>query len=228
MLPQNVPQLPHLEVAARMETATEVGGDYYDFELDENGVLTVAIGDATGHGMRAGTMVTATKSLFNAIGKEPDLTGTLGRCTRALKRMNFRKLSMALTLVQVDGAMLTIAAAGMPPVYIFRAASGRVEAVEIPGMPLGTFTGFQYRREAIELEPGDVAVLMSDGFPERLDSEGEPLGYDHAVEEIAAAASGTPAEIIDVLFAASERWGGGRPQDDDLTFVVLKRPAVSE
>ena len=48
-----------------MKPATEVGGDYYDFHVGEDGTLTVAVGDATGHGLKAGTMVTATKSLFN-------------------------------------------------------------------------------------------------------------------------------------------------------------------
>jgi len=65
MLPKNPPALPHLDIAAEMKTATEVGGDYYDFKVHDDGVLTIAVGDATGHGMQAGTMIAATKSLFN-------------------------------------------------------------------------------------------------------------------------------------------------------------------
>src|SRR6185295_16116119 len=64
MLPKSVPQLVQLEIAAYMKTATEVGGDYYDFHLAEDGTLTVAVGDATGHGLKAGTMVSSVKSLF--------------------------------------------------------------------------------------------------------------------------------------------------------------------
>ncbi len=67
MLPKNVPQLPDLEIAAYMKTATEVGGDYYDFHVADDGTLTIAIGDATGHGLKAGTVVTATKSLFHEL-----------------------------------------------------------------------------------------------------------------------------------------------------------------
>jgi serine phosphatase RsbU (regulator of sigma subunit) len=52
MLPRNIPQLPHLDIAAYMKPATEVGGDYYDFHLADDGTLTVAVGDATGHGGR--------------------------------------------------------------------------------------------------------------------------------------------------------------------------------
>ena len=54
-----MPQLPHLDVAVYMKTATEVGGDYYDFHVSFDGTLTVVLGDATGHGMKAGTMVTS-------------------------------------------------------------------------------------------------------------------------------------------------------------------------
>ena len=61
MLPKTLPQLPHLDIAAYMKTATEVGGDYYDFNVAIDGTLTVVLGDATGHGMRAGTMVTSAK-----------------------------------------------------------------------------------------------------------------------------------------------------------------------
>jgi hypothetical protein len=74
MLPQKIPQLPELDLAVYMKPATEVGGDYYDFHLGKDGALTVAVGDATGHGLKAGTMVTAMKSLFMTLGHEPDLS----------------------------------------------------------------------------------------------------------------------------------------------------------
>ena len=62
LLPKQAPRLPHLEIAVRMRTATEVGGDYYDFFPLEDGSLYVVTGDATGHGMSAGLMVSMTKS----------------------------------------------------------------------------------------------------------------------------------------------------------------------
>lgn len=64
LLPKNIPELSEYEIAVYMDTATEVGGDYYDFNVKDD-ILTVAIGDATGHGLNAGTVVTATKALFN-------------------------------------------------------------------------------------------------------------------------------------------------------------------
>ncbi|MDD1750542.1 MAG: hypothetical protein LUO89_11790, partial [Methanothrix sp.] len=67
MLPKEIPRLPQLDIAVKMETATEVGGDYYDFHLADDGTLTVALGDATGHGTKAGTMVSITKGLFHEL-----------------------------------------------------------------------------------------------------------------------------------------------------------------
>jgi len=63
MLPKELPNLPNLDIAVYMQTATEVGGDYYDFQVGLDGTLTTIIGDATGHGMKAGTVVTITKRL---------------------------------------------------------------------------------------------------------------------------------------------------------------------
>ena len=67
MLPKTIPRLSFLDIAVSMTTAQEVGGDYYDFAVDAQDTLTVAIGDATGHGLKAGTIVTATKVLFNSL-----------------------------------------------------------------------------------------------------------------------------------------------------------------
>lgn len=222
LLPRRLPELPELEIAAHMETASEVGGDYYDFELDGDGTLTLALGDATGHGMRAGTMVTATKGLFNALAGEHPLLGTLARSTRAIKRMNLRKLAMALVLARYRGGELRIASAGMPPVLIYRAGSGNVEQVLIEGMPLGMMASFPYRERTIAIHPGDTVLFMSDGFPERLDRAGAPLGYERATAAFATAAGRPAEELIAHLRGEAEAWAAGRPTDDDLTFVVLK------
>ena len=222
MLPTQMPQHPRLELAAYMETATEVGGDYYDFISEADGTLTIAVGDATGHGMRAGTMVTATKSLFTVLGQKPDLLGILAQCTRALKRMNLRQLYMALTVAKLQGDTLRLTTAGMPPTLVWRAATEGVEVVRLRGMPLGSFVNFPYQQHALTLAPGDTVLFMSDGFPELFSPEGDMLGYDEAVDAFAEIASAAPDAIIAHLVALGRSWTEGQPPDDDMTFVVLK------
>lgn len=221
MLPRNLPDVADLEVAAHMDTATEVGGDYYDFDVADDGSLTVAVGDATGHGMKAGTLVTATKSLFKALG-EGGLVDTLDRSSAALKAMNLRQLNMALLLARWQRGHLRIAAAGMPPVYLYRAAEDRVEAVLLPGLPLGTPLRGRYQETQVHLQAGDTVLFMSDGFPERIGPGDEPLGYERVQDTFARSASKPVHGIVQALLEASEDWAKGRPLDDDLTFVVLK------
>ncbi|MDA8016017.1 MAG: SpoIIE family protein phosphatase [Thermoanaerobaculia bacterium] len=221
MLPRSLPEVADLEVAAHMDTATEVGGDYYDFDLAEDGSLTVAVGDATGHGMKAGTLVTATKSLFKALG-EGALVETLDRSSAALKAMNLRQLNMALLLARWRRGHLRVAAAGMPPVYLFRADEGMVDDLLLPGLPLGTPLRGRYQEAQLRLEPGDTVLFMSDGFPERIGPEDEPLGYQRVQQAFADAAEQPARGIVQALLQTSEEWARGRPLDDDMTFVVLK------
>jgi serine phosphatase RsbU (regulator of sigma subunit) len=222
MLPKNVPQLPGLDIEAYMKPATEVGGDYYDFHLAGDGTLTVAVGDATGHGLKAGTVVTAMKSLFRTFAAEPEIVPVFNRSSRVLKEMNLRSLFMGLTMIKLNGRQMKIASAGMPPALIYRAQTGSVEEVMIKAMPLGSISNYPYRELELTLGCGDVVVLMSDGLPERFNREGEMFDYSRTMQTLVEAAAHSPREIIEHLAGAGENWADGRPQDDDVTFVVLK------
>ncbi|HUP41632.1 MAG TPA: SpoIIE family protein phosphatase [Thermoanaerobaculia bacterium] len=109
LLPRDLPEHPALELAVAMTTATEVGGDFYDFHVDGGaeqgsaaGVLTIAVGDATGHGARAGTMVTVIKSLFSAYSGSSGPGRFLEESNRAIKRMELGRMAMALALARIE------------------------------------------------------------------------------------------------------------------------------
>ena len=146
LLPRVVPQHADLDIAVFMRTATEVGGDYYDFFSGRDGTLTTAIGDAAGHGARAGTMVTVVKGLFTARAGEMELPRLLEEAGDAVKLMNLRRMTMAVSLVRYAGGRLTISAAGMPPALVFRNQSGQVEEVTLEGLPLGGLAQARYPR----------------------------------------------------------------------------------
>lgn len=222
MLPKKLPTLPHLDIAAYMKTASEVGGDYYDFHLGEDGTLTVAVGDATGHGLKAGTLVASVKSLFVSLADHPDITHVFARLSRVLKEMKLRGLFMAMTMVRVQGQQLRVSIAGMPPVLICRAPTGAVEEIAIRALPLGGVTNYQYRQQELTLAAGDVVVLMSDGLPERFNPRDEMLEFARIHQTLSAVAHQSTEEIIAALIRLGEEWSEGRPQDDDVTFVVLK------
>ena len=222
LLPKKLPDFPNLEIAAFMKPATEVGGDYYDFYVGADGTLTAVIGDATGHGLKAGSVVTATKSLFNAFADDQNIGRILGQTNRALKRMNLRGLFMALAMLKIRGNRLTLSVAGMPPMLLYKAATGEIEEIAIRAMPLGSISDISYQEREIQLASGDVLVLMSDGFPEMFNAAGEMLEDDAAKKVLAESADLSPQEIINRFVQVGENWAGTRPPDDDVTFVVLK------
>jgi serine phosphatase RsbU (regulator of sigma subunit) len=222
MLPKKLPDIPDLEIAAYMKPASEVGGDYYDFHVSSDGTLTVAVGDATGHGLKAGSVVTATKSLFNAFADNENIPQIFKQTSQALKKMNLRGLFMAMAMVKIKNGDLTICAAGMPSALIYRQANKQVEEVVIRAMPLGSVSNFAYQQQKISLAAGDTVILMTDGFPEMFNEAGEMQPDETAKNLLAAIAAKSPQEIINRFVEVGEQWAGTRPQDDDVTFVVLK------
>jgi serine phosphatase RsbU (regulator of sigma subunit) len=222
LLPKQLPVHPQLDIAVFMKTATEVGGDYYDFHLSPEGDLTAAIGDATGHGARAGTMVTVIKSLFTAEAGVAELSVFLGKASESIRRMELGRMAMALTLVRFQNGHLHVAAAGMPPILIHRLAGGTVEELSVESVPLGSMSQYQYHERQTVLSPGDTVLMMSDGFPELVNDGGEPLGYSAVHEVFEQSAAKPPQELIAGLASAAEEWSRGAQPSDDITFVVLQ------
>ena len=222
MLPVSLPAIPGLEIAVLMKTATEVGGDYYDFSVSESGTLTVALGDATGHGLKAGTMVVAAKSLFNSFSHLSNLLEILESMTSNLKKLKMRSLYMSMLLCRIKGGRAFMASAGMPCPFVYRASTGRVEEVQLKGMPLGAFSDFPYEEKTVELSAGDTIVLMSDGLPEMFNESQEMLGSSRVEERLKEIGGKSPQEIINSLAELGERWANGQPQQDDVTLVALR------
>jgi serine phosphatase RsbU (regulator of sigma subunit)/ligand-binding sensor domain-containing protein len=222
MLPKTLPSLPNFDIAVYMQTANEVGGDYYDFKLEDDGTLTAAVGDATGHGLQAGTMVAATKSLFNSLAHMPHPVPILAEASHALKGMGFHNMYMAMTIAKFKERHVRLATAGMPHTLIYRAASGCVEEVALKGLPLGSFSEVQYQWKDLNLNAGDAVLFMSDGLPEMFNTQGEVLGEDRTKELFKEVGQVSSEQIVQHLVKAAKAWANGRPQNDDVTLVVVK------
>lgn len=221
MLPKEVPVHPAYDVAVFTRTATEVGGDYYDFRLAGD-VLSITIGDATGHGAKAGTMVTVVKTLFAGYDGRSEPANFLGDAAEKIKRMDLGRMAMALSLARFEGRHLTVGSAGMPPALVHRAATREIEEIVISSTPLGTM-GTEYDQTAVELASGDTVLFQSDGFPELMNDAGQQLGYVQAMERFATAAQEPSAEAVIARLAEQARaWHGEAPPNDDVTFVVVR------
>ncbi len=227
MLPGKLPDHPRYEIAAYMRTATEVGGDYYDFRYSpETGALMAAVGDATGHGMKAGYLVSTTKSYFQTLADSQNGAELLSKISSGIKNMNLRGMYMCLALVRCIGNDVHIAIAGMPPVVIYRAKTRTLEHISIKALPLGSVNHFEYREVVTTLDVDDVLLVMTDGLPELFNADSEMLDYERLESCFLANAHRSPAEIVSALKTCAEAWMGSAALVDDMTFVALKMKAL--
>jgi len=223
MLPQAFPYCQNYQFSFSMKAASEVGGDYYDYQMSEDGTLTFGIGDATGHGLQASVMVTAIKLLFSEHAAKTDIVEFLKRASKSISLMDFRKIYMAFGIGRLKDNTLELSGAGMPPAFVYRAGTHTLEQIPLKGLPLGSKTAFPYKKIKTSINPNDVVILMTDGLPELFSDSGEILGYKRVANLIMEVVHKTPSEIIDHLFEAAGNWLNGSGQDDDMTFFVFKR-----
>jgi PAS domain S-box-containing protein len=221
LLPKELPRTLHFEIGAAMLSAHEVGGDYYDFHVDE-GSVTIALADATGHGLKAGMLVATAKSYFQTLAAKHDNVELLRTMSVGFRNMNLRSLFVCFTLLRLEGRTARFASAGMPAALLYRARSGEVEMLNASGLPLGIYVDSRYDETTLELEGGDVLLLMTDGFPELFSPAGEELTTHRVEAELSRIASLPAQGIVDELFRFAASWTASGEVSDDMTAVVVK------
>ena len=222
MLPKEIPLVSNLDIAAFMRTATEVGGDYYDFHLNEEKILTAIVGDATGHGLNAGMFVSVSKGLFQNLAQQSDLKDIISQFNTSLFSMKLQPMYMSLNIIRIQGNQLHFVGAGMPPALYFSAEKSLVEEIESSGPPLGGFPSFNYEIKKYEFSKGDILVIMTDGFSERMNDNKQIYGWNKGSNLLLRNNMSSANEIINKFVEVSDTWGAGKAQDDDITFVVIK------
>jgi len=227
MLPKEVPQLGAYEIAVFMKTATEVGGDYYDFSVGQDeSYMNVALGDATGHGMQAGTIVTLMKGLFISEASKFDIQTFFNNCSRAIKDIKLGRLYMAMTLARFSGKNVSLSSAGMPPAYLYRKESRTIDEILLKAVPLGSMKNFPYSIYETTIEDGDTLLFMTDGLPEQKNAGQEMFDYSRVIDCFTAVAEKKPEEIISHLVGKAEEWMEGSLQEDDITLLVIRKKSA--
>ena len=222
LLPQCITSLKNYDFCFYMRPATEVGGDYYDYNISANNEISIVIGDATDHGMKAGMMVSIIKSLFLTHINTMDIKEFLNSCSHTIKQMKLKNLYMALMLVKINGRKLKMSSAGIPPLLVYRKKTNKVEEYKIKGMPLGAVESYPYETVEIELETGDTVVLLTDGLPELFNKNKESFGEERLKEIILQNAREPVNEIVNKLILAGEEWRKENKQNDDITLVAFR------
>jgi len=226
LFPDEPPQGEGWDASAHFLPATELGGDLYDFfELGE-GVLGLAVGDVLGKGVPAALFGAFVSGSIRARAMERRAPGDLmTRANRTLRKRGAEGFycTVAFAVFDFPGRRMVLANSGLPYPLLYRAAARRVEAIELPGLPLGTFDRATYDERTVSLAPGDVVVFYTDGLTEARRADGEDYGTVRLGAQVeAAGADGTAVEIGERLLCDVDAFLGEAPRADDLTLVVVK------
>ena len=224
LLPKENPKRSDLDIATFIRSSTEVGGDYYDFFPQDSGSLFSVCGDATGHGVSSGMMVSITKAGLNGIeALAPNVI--LQKLNKVVKKVDLGTLRMSLNIVEISDKELNMSSAAMPPIYLYKNSSNTVEELMQSGLPLGGLKDETFDQLTRSFESGDILIQLSDGLPEAPNAKGELYDYDRLKSLIQASGQLSAQKIIDVLIESVDQWLEGNRNPDDITLVVTKKIA---
>jgi len=222
LLPKSAPSRNDLDIATYIRSSTEVGGDYFDFLTLENGNIYSICGDATGHGVTSGMMVSITKAGLNGIDAlEPNLI--LQKLNKVVKKVDLGTLRMSLNIAEIASNEIKISSAAMPPIYLYKANANSVEEIMNSGLPLGGLKNEDFELITRSFQSGDVLIQLSDGLPEAPNSTGIMYDYERLKSLIQTSCYLSAQEIISVLIQSVDQWLDGKHNPDDITIVVTKK-----
>jgi serine phosphatase RsbU (regulator of sigma subunit) len=221
LLPKTLPVVPNLDIAGYLRTSTEVGGDYYDFFEQPDGSLYAICGDATGHGTPSGMLVSITKAGLIGL---PQMSpkDMLHELNRVVKKVDLGILRMSLNIALIKDNQITLSSAGMPPYFMYRAATKTTEEIQLSGVPLGSFNDVHFDQTITSFNTGDILVIISDGLPEAPNLAGELFDYQKLQDLIATYGDLSAQKVIDQLMIEADTWLEGNHNPDDITLVVIK------
>jgi serine phosphatase RsbU (regulator of sigma subunit) len=205
-----------------MATSVEVGGDYYDFKELENGGFAAALGDATGHGTRAGIIVSSVKSYFQILAGVQRPDKVLDSISTGIRQMQLQRAYMGLAILEYRNGGFCYASAGMPPLLVYRSQTNTVETITIASLFLGTQFREPYQEQEVLLSSGDVIVMLSDGFTETRNPTGQMLPAEAIAESILDNALLGSRAIVSGLVALQTLFGQQEFLHDDSTALVIR------
>jgi serine phosphatase RsbU (regulator of sigma subunit) len=226
LLPAGAPNAGSFQIAGWNEPADQTGGDYYDWQELPDGKFAVTIADVTGHGIAPALVMAVCRAYARASFPDGCITDVMNRLNRLLVAdlPSERFVTLAGVVLDPATAKLQILSAGHGPLLVYEAASNKVRQLNANGIPLGLISAIKYGApENLQLMPGDMVVMLTDGFFEWENASGNDFGIDRVERFLINNRQLTPEEIIKGLYTELLVFAGGSPQMDDLTAVVIKR-----
>ncbi len=231
LLPSEEPCLANFEVAGASIPSREIGGDYYDYLVQGEDKLGVAIGDVSGKGMPAALLMSNLQASLHGQVLHP---GTVSRVVARVNDLIVRSTDPHMFATFFYGVLdapsgtFNCTNAGHNPPLLLRGDGTMVE-LGTGGLLLGMLGDQSYCEETVQLDPGDVIVLYTDGITEAVGPSAEEDDPDAMFGEEALQAvmranrHRSAAEIKDAILDAVTEHTSGVPQSDDITLVVIRR-----
>lgn len=230
LLPTRAPTIAGCEIAHSYRPAEDVSGDFYDFVELEDGRIAFVIGDVSGHGIEAGILMGMTKKVLSIrLAEMGDPVAAMKKTNadiyKDMDRSSF--VTVAAMMFDPKTRILTCARAGHNPPILFNPARGpEAKKFEAGGLMLGMappgIFDAQMEVESMQVQPGDVLLLYTDGIEEGRNPRGEEFGMGRMLPALQAEWSKPGAYILGALFYEFERFAAGVKQEDDLTAVCVK------
>jgi serine phosphatase RsbU (regulator of sigma subunit) len=223
--------LEDFDLAGWNEPANQTGGDYFDWQSLPDGRVAVSLGDATGHGIGPALVSALCRAYARAslvVDDEHDQVLDRLNCLLADDLSANRFVTFALVFLNPKNSEVEVLSAGHGPILWYKHATGELENLEAQGIPLGMIAGVNYEKALVRrLAPGDMIVLVTDGFYEWENPSGEEFGLKRLDSVIQQSHDCTAEEVIAKLRSAVEEFCGGTEQKDDLTAVIIQRKTTT-
>jgi len=230
LLPSELPRrLRNADVAGRFAPAHELGGDLHDFIDPEPNSLVVAVGDVSGKGAPAALYSAFAAELVRSRTYRRRYTPEKFSVAGVLQAMNTilhdRQLeeyycTLCYAFFDFKRRTVTISNSGLP--YPVRCSDDECGQIELPGVPLGSFSGVTYDEVTLPLRAGDLFVFCTDGIFEASTVEGKEFGAKRLCDVVRDHRKATAREIVDAIFDSVILFRGTAPQGDDMTAVAVK------
>lgn len=227
ILPLAAPKVPGLIISAKTKPAAEVGGDSFDF-LTAGDATYIYVGDATGHGVPAGIVMTIVNTLVYVYAEiSSNLLDMMVSVNRHLKQRIQETLFMSMVMLKWDHVkkVMSFVGAGHEYILIYRSKTGTCEAIASGGIALGMVEDNSklLKEVVLPFEMGDMIILYTDGIVECRDMSGQLFGLERLKAAIGKYASQYSPELtIQKIASEVGSFMNGHQQDDDMTVVIVK------
>ncbi len=226
LVPQIFPRIEGVELAALLDPAREVGGDFYDaFPLGE-GLWAFAVGDVSGKGVPAALFMAVTRTLLRALAPTEEAPGRLlGRLNDELAAGNDTCMFVTLFygVLRLSTGELRYASAGHPAPLSFAPGEPVRALPRVSGPLAGPLAGMIFQEGVTILAPGEVLLGYTDGVTEALDPDGVLYGEERLTAFLEAHRHLAPTALLASLRQELHDFAQGAPQSDDITLLVLHK-----